>query len=171
MFLPGSQNVALKFEHATLCIGKFPQRFCPLCTRSCWLGPKKSIIKMNIWLKNKILSLYNTVTAPVAATRKALAERLQSVRNAATSLYNRAKERLGYVETLKDIVEEQAKKDHQDDKQEEIDLTPQEHEHTLDGAFRSFRSLGLPKADIDTYIDRVKSHIKTLIEDQIREVR
>ena len=36
----------------------------------------------------------NAVLAPVAATRDALAERLQSVRDTVTLLYNRTKEKL-----------------------------------------------------------------------------
>ena len=37
---------------------------------------KKSIIKMNSWMRNTTSKLYNSVSAPVAATRDALAERL-----------------------------------------------------------------------------------------------
>ena len=42
---------------------------------------------MLTYLRNAITSLYNTVTAPVATTRDALAERLQSVRETAALLY------------------------------------------------------------------------------------
>ena len=35
---------------------------------------------MNSFLKNKSSKLYNVVSTPVAATRDALAERLQSIR-------------------------------------------------------------------------------------------
>ena len=78
--------------------------------------------------------------APVAATRDALAERLQSVRDTVTLLYNRTKEKLGYGgETLKDIVEDEAEKQHEEyqeeEQQENIDLTPQEHETALKGAY------------------------------------
>ena len=60
-------------------------------------------------------NLYNAVSAPVAATRDALAERLQSVRDTVTLLYNRTKEKLGYGgETLKDIVEDEAEKEHKE---------------------------------------------------------
>ena len=41
----------------------------------------------------------------------------------------------------------------------------------MNRAYRSFRSPGLPKADVDTYIERVKPHIKTLIEEQLRELK
>ena len=65
-------------------------------------------------------NLYNAVSAPVAATRDALAERLQSVRDTVTLLYNRTKEKLGYGgETLKDIVEDEAEKEHEEDQEAE----------------------------------------------------
>ena len=51
---------------------------------------------MNAFLRNTISKLYNTVSAPVAATRDALVERLQSVRDAASLLYNRMMENMGY---------------------------------------------------------------------------
>ena len=39
------------------------------------------------WLRSTITSMDNAVTTPVAATRDALAEKLQSVRDAASLLY------------------------------------------------------------------------------------
>ena len=39
------------------------------------------------WFRNTISKLYNAVSAPVAATRDALSERLQSVREDSTVLY------------------------------------------------------------------------------------
>ena len=75
-------------------------------------------------------------------------------------------------ETLKDIVEEEAEKEHQEDQEEQQeDLTPQENETALKGAYKSFRSPGLPKTDVDTYIEKITPHTKTLIEQQIREMR
>ena len=69
---------------------------------------------MNTFLRNTISKLYNTVSAPVAATRDALAERLQSVRETASLLYNRMVENMGYgQEILKDIVEEEAEEEEQ----------------------------------------------------------
>ena len=41
---------------------------------------------MTSWLRNTILRLYNAVSASVAATRDALAERLLSVRETASYL-------------------------------------------------------------------------------------
>ena len=69
---------------------------------------------MNTFLRNTVSKLYNTVSAPVAATRDALAERLQSVRETASLLYNRMVENMGYgQEKLKDIVEEEAEEEEQ----------------------------------------------------------
>ena len=48
-----------------------------------------------IWLRNTIMLLCNAVTPPVA-TRGALTERLQSARNAAPLLHERAQQKLGY---------------------------------------------------------------------------
>ena len=60
-------------------------------------------------MRNTISKLYNAVSAPVAAKRDALAERLQSVRETASLLYNRMMENMGYgQERLKDIVEKEA---------------------------------------------------------------
>ena len=59
--------------------------------------------------RNTISKLYNAVSAPVAATRDALAERLQSVREAASLLYNGVMDNIGYGrEILKDIIENEA---------------------------------------------------------------
>ena len=66
---------------------------------------QKYIINMYNWMKNQITDLYNAVWAPVAATWDALSERLQSVRETVTLLYERAKQKLGYGQTLKDILE------------------------------------------------------------------
>ena len=62
---------------------------------------------MNTFLKNTISKLYNVVSAPVTATRDALAERLQNVRDTTSLSYNRMMEKMGYGQqkTLKDIVE------------------------------------------------------------------
>ena len=72
---------------------------------------------MNTFLRNTISKLYNAVSAPVAATRDALAERLQSVRETASLLYNRMMENMGYgQERLKDIVEKEAEEEEQQQK-------------------------------------------------------
>ena len=70
---------------------------------------------MNKFFRNTISKLYNAVSTPVAATRDALAERLQSVRDTTSLLYNRMMENMGYgqQERLKDIVEKEAEEDEQ----------------------------------------------------------
>ena len=127
------------------------------------------------YLRNTISKLYEFVSTPVAATRDALAERLQSVRDTVTLLYNRTKQKLGYGgEKLKDIVEDEAEKQHEEqeeqEEQENIDLTPQEHEQAFKGAYRSFQSPGLPKTDVDTYIEKITPYMKALIDQQIRDM-
>ena len=108
------------------------------------------IIKMNNWLRNTITSLYNTVTAPIAATRDALAERLQTVRDTASLLYSKTKEKLGYGgDTLKKVVEQQAEQEHEQEETE--DLIPVEHEQAFRGSYKSFRVAGMEKSDIDKY--------------------
>ena len=78
------------------------------------------------------------------------------------SLYDGAKK------TLKDIVEKEAEKEQQ--QEEDIDLTPLEHERVLKGAYRGFVIPGAPKQDIDSYFDQTKPHTKTLIEKQLKEM-
>ena len=75
---------------------------------------------MNSFLRNTISKLYNTVSAPVAATRDALAERLQSVRETASLLYSRMMENTEYGrERLKDIVEKEAEEEAKEQQEEE----------------------------------------------------
>ena len=75
---------------------------------------------MNTFLRNTISKLYNAVSAPVTATRDALAERLQSVHETASLLYNRMMENMGYGrERLKDIVEKEAEEEVKGQQQEE----------------------------------------------------
>ena len=71
------------------------------------------------YFRNAISKLYDAVSAPVATTRDALAERLESVRDSVSLLYRKTKERLGYGETLKEIVEEEAEKEHEEDQEAE----------------------------------------------------
>ena len=118
---------------------------------------------------NQLTKLYNAVSAPVAATRDALAERLLSVRNTASLLYNRMMENKEYGrERSEDIVEKEAEEEQQ--QEEDIDLTPHEHERALKGAHRSFVIPGAPKTDIYSYFDQTKPHIKTLIRNQLKEM-
>ena len=128
-------------------------------------------------MRNTISKLYNAVSALVAATRGAITERLQSVRESASLLYNKKMDKIGYGrEKLKDIVEKEAREEEketteQTKEDDNIDLTPQEHERALRGAYRSFVIPGTPKADTDSYFDETKPHIKALIEDQLKEMQ
>ena len=71
------------------------------------------------WFRNTITNLYNAVSASVAASRDALAERLQSARDTASLLYNRMMNNIGYgQETLKDIVENTAAKEEEEPQQQ-----------------------------------------------------
>ena len=93
-------------------------------------------------MRNQLTKLYNAVSAPVAATRDALAERLQSVCETASLLYNRMVENMGYgQEKLKDNVEKEAEeeqKQEEGEEEEDVDLTPHEYETALKRAYRSF---------------------------------
>ena len=127
---------------------------------------------MNTFLRNTISKLYNAVSVPVAATREAFAERLQSVHVTASLLHNRMVENMGYGQkTLEDIVEKEAGEEQQQEEEaeEDIDLTPHEHERALKGAYKCFVIPGLPKTDIDSYFDQTKPPIKTLIENQLKK--
>ena len=63
----------------------------------------------------------------------------------------------------KEVAEEQQE-------EEDLDLTPHEHERALKGACRSFVIPGASKTDIDSYFDQTKLHIKTLIENQLKKM-
>ena len=72
---------------------------------------------MNTFLRNTISKLYNAISATVTATRYALAERLQSLRETASFLYNRVMDDMGYgQERSKDIVEKEAEEEEQQQK-------------------------------------------------------
>ena len=116
-------------------------------------------------MKNQLTKLYNAVSAPVTATRDALVERLQSVSDTTSLLYNRMMENMGYRqhERLKDNVDKEAE-------EEDIDLTPHKYERALRRAYRSFVIPGKPKTDIDSYFDQAESHIETLNEKQLKEM-
>ena len=68
----------------------------------------------------------------------------------------------------KEARDKEAKEQQQE--KEDIDLIPHEHERALKRAYRSFVVPGAPKTDIDSYLDQTKPHIKTLIEDQLKEM-
>ena len=78
---------------------------------------------MSTFLRNTISKLYNAASAPVTATRDAFAERLQSVRETASLLYNRMMENMKYGrERLKDIVEKESEEEAKGQQQEEEEV-------------------------------------------------
>lgn len=61
---------------------------------------------------NTINELYSSVSTPVAATRDALEERLQSVGKTTSSFNNRMMDNIEYIrEKLKDTIEKEAKEE------------------------------------------------------------
>ena len=114
---------------------------------------------MTSWMRKHLTKSYNVLSAPVTEIRDALAEKLQSVRETASLLYNRMVENMGYGQKrLKNIVEKEAEDKQQ--QEEDVDLTPHEHERALKGAYRRFTMPGLPKTDVDSYSDQAKPYIK-----------
>lgn len=65
---------------------------------------------MTSWMRNHIENLYNFVSTPMAATRDAFTERLQSIRGTVSLLYNRVIDNVGWGDRLKEKKEENQKK-------------------------------------------------------------
>ena len=75
---------------------------------------------MATFLRNTISKLYNAVSASVTARRDALAERLESIRETASLLYNRMMKNMEYGrQRLKDIVEKEAEEEAKGQQQDE----------------------------------------------------
>ena len=88
---------------------------------------------MNSFLRNSISKLYNAVSAPAAATRDALAERLQSLHETASLLYNRMMENMEYgQQRLKDIVEKEAEEEETKEQQQDEKVPPAAKEQQQD---------------------------------------
>ena len=66
---------------------------------------------------------------------------------------------------------EKEAEEEQQQEEVDLDLTPHEYERALKGAYRSFVIPGASKTDIDSYFDQTKPHIKTLIENQLKEMK
>ena len=84
---------------------------------------------------------------------------------------------IGYGQNrLKNTVEKEARKEEEKTTEQkeqpkyETNLIPQEHERALTGAYKIFKIPGIQKADIDSYADRSKPHIKALIKDQLKKM-
>ena len=123
--------------------------------------------KLNEWYDWLLHHVLKTVESKLSNAFKAFKETIAGLWGKVTG-----------KETLKDIVKEEVEKKHEKDQEEaekeqwdNIDLTPKENETSLKGVYKSSRSPGLAKRDVDTYIEKVTSYMKTLIEQQIREMR
>ena len=124
---------------------------------------KEEMKKSRPVVKNRLSKLYdwliNYVPKPI---KKAVKKSFLRAKNSISRLYDGAKK------TLKDIVEKEAEEEQQ--QEEDVDLTPHEHERVLKGAYRSFVMPVRPKTDNDSYFDQAKPYIKTLMENQLKEM-
>ena len=68
---------------------------------------------------------------------------------------------------MKGDVKSEAEKENQKE-EEDMDLTPDEHERFLKGAYRIFVITIAPKTDFYSYFYQTKPHIKTLIKNQVK---
>ena len=124
---------------------------------------KEEMKKSRPMVKSKLSKLHKWLDDHVPKPIKnAVDKAFLRLKNSILRLYDGAKN------TLKDIVEKEAEEEQQ--QEEDVDLTPHEHERALKGAYRSFVIPDAFKTDIDSYFDRTKSHIKTLIENQLKEM-
>ena len=101
---------------------------------------------MSTFLRNTVSKLYNAVSAPVTATRDAFAERLQSVRETASLLYNRMMENMKYGrERLKDIVEKESEEEAKGQQQEEEEVpgAAKEQQHDDQGQYDAVTKIKL----------------------------
>ena len=129
---------------------------------------KEEIKKSRPVVKNKLNEWYDWLVDYVS----------KPIKNAVSKAFSRAKNSIlrlydGGKKTLRGNVEDEAEKENQENQEEgekDVDLTPHEHERALKGAYRSFVIAGKPKTDIDSYFDQTKPHIKTLIEEQLKEM-
>ena len=88
----------------------------PKLSRNQQHSNKEPLLNISNWMKIQIANLCKTVPAPVAATRDVLAERLQSIGETASSLYNRMMDNIEYGQKGLGT----------------------ENERSLEGAYRSF---------------------------------
>ena len=96
---------------------------------------------MNKFLRNIISKLYNAVSAPVVSRRDALAERLWSVHETASLLYNRMIENMEYGrQRLKDIIEKEPEEEAKEQQQEEV---AKEQEQDDDGQYDTIAKITL----------------------------
>ena len=114
-------------------------------------------------IKNKLNECYDWLVDYVPKPiKKAVSKSFSRAKNSILGLHD------GPKNTLKEIVEKEAEEGQQ--QEEDVDLTPHEHERALKGAYRSFTMPGKPMTDVDSYFDQAEPHIKTLIENQLNEM-
>ena len=124
---------------------------------------KEEMKKTRPVVKNRLNKWYELLVDYVPKPFKnAVSKAFSRVKNSILGLYDGAKN------TLKDIAEKEAEEEQQ--REEDVDLTPHEHEIALKGAYRCFVIPGVRKTDIDSYFDQTKPHIKTLIKNQLKEM-
>ena len=121
-------------------------------------------------MRNTISKLYNAVSAPAAATRDTLAERLQSVRETASLLYNKIMDNIGYGrERLKNIVEKEAREEGkgevQQQDEEEYDTVPEINLVHEGRRMKEFRVNGnLNNANTRMIMDNITPHIEMRVK-------
>ena len=116
---------------------------------------------MNSFQRNTISKLCGAVSAPVAATRDALSERLQNVSKTASLLCNRMMENMGYGwEILKDIVEKEAGEEEAKEQQQKPAATKEE-----EGSQRSIARAAKEQVQDDEEYDTVPK-IKLVYEEK-----
>ena len=124
---------------------------------------KEEMKKSRSVVKNRLNDWYDWLVDSVPKPIKnAVSKAFSRAKNSILRLYDSAKK------TLKGDVEGEAEKENKEE--EDIDLTPPEHERALGGAYRSFVMPGALKTDIDSYFGQTNPHIKTLIKNQLKEM-
>ena len=82
--------------------------------------------------------------------KSAVSKAFSRAENSIMRLYHGAKK------TLRGDVEDKAEKENQEEGEDDIDLTPHEHERALKRAYRSFVMAGKSKTDIDSYFEQTQ---------------
>ena len=120
-------------------------------------------------MRNQVAKLCYAASANIAAIPDALIERLQGVRENASLLQSRIMDSIEYgQEIFKDIVEKETRQEEEEDTEDKFDLTATENEKALKEVHKIFLMSRLQR---DIYVDQIKPHIKTLIEDQLKKMQ
>ena len=120
-------------------------------------------------MRNQVAKLCYAASANIAAIPDALIERLQGVRENASLLHSRIMDSIEYgQEIFKDIVEKETRQEEEEDTEDKFDLTATENEKALKEVHKIFLMSRLQR---DIYVDQIKPHIKTLIEDQLKKMQ